>query len=139
MLLVDVERTLAEEVEPILHGRRRNSAVRPVGPFDGGERLTLVVDAGVAGDDAVPLDNEKYEGLSVNMRTQAHRVCTLSRLSLCEDAFCHRSRSLPTCSSHATSDYSTIVLRETRPRILRLGILADLENSNRINSTIRRT
>lgn len=87
VLVVDVERTLAEEVVPILQGRRRNRAVSPVGPLEGGEKATLVVDAGVVDTDdvAVPLDNEKYEGLSVNMRIQGHRTSSANSY---EDAFC---------------------------------------------------
>lgn len=77
VLVVDVESTLADEVVPILQGRRRNRAVNPVDPFDGGENATLVVDVGVVVDGdvvTVPLDSEKYEGLSVNMRIQGHRI-----------------------------------------------------------------
>ena len=64
---MDVESTLAEDIAPILHGRRRKRAVRPAGPFDGGEKATLAVDVGVVAvdDDAAPPDNEKYEGLSL--------------------------------------------------------------------------
>lgn len=76
VLAVDVETTLAEEPAPILQGRRRNRAVRPVGALVGGENATLVVDVAAVAldDDAAPLDNEKYEGLSVNIRTRTHRV-----------------------------------------------------------------
>ena len=81
VLVVDVESTLADEVVPILQGRRRNRAVNPVDPFDGGENATLVVDVGVVDGDVVtvPLDSEKYEGLSVNMRTQGHRISFANR------------------------------------------------------------
>lgn len=73
VLVVDVESTLADEVVPILQGRLRKRAVRPEGPLDGGEKARLVVDVGVVDDDAAPLDNEKYDGLSVNIRAQNHR------------------------------------------------------------------
>lgn len=80
VLVVEADRTLAEEVVPILQGRRRKRAVSPLGPFEGGEKATLVVDVGVVADedDAAPLDNEKYEGLSVNIRAQSHRVSSLN-------------------------------------------------------------
>lgn len=83
MLVVEVETMLAEDAAPILQGRLRKRAVRPVGPLEGGEKATLVVDVGVvADDDAAPLDNEKYEGLSVNIRAQGHGVSrgTLQRI-----------------------------------------------------------
>lgn len=85
VLVVDVERTLADEVVPILQGRRRNRAVSPVGPLlEGGEKATLVVDAGVVDTDdvAVPLDNEKYEGLSTAMLTPCHQEPSLLPSSL---------------------------------------------------------
>lgn len=75
VLVVEADRTLAEEVVPILQGRRRKRAVSPLGPFEGGEKATLVVDVGVVADedDAAPLDNEKYEGLSTAMVTSCTR------------------------------------------------------------------
>lgn len=79
--MVDVESTLADDDVPILVGRRRNRAVNPVGPLEGGERVAFVVDARVVDVDvdAVPLDSEKYDGLSVNMRPETHRVCSANR------------------------------------------------------------